>query len=203
MNVVTNTKKLFSTANLVKISLLSVLSFLLMMVSHSLPFFPSFLSLDISDLPAVVGTLAMGPLAGVCIELIKNLLHFILITKTGGVGEFANFIIGSAYVIPLGLIWKHRKNNRTFILGAFVATVAMAVFAVLANGFILLPMYAAVMQTDVQTFVDMGHNALGIVNSYMTLLLFSFVPFNLIKGCVISVLGYVVYRLLRPIIVNG
>ncbi|HBF76360.1 MAG TPA: ECF transporter S component, partial [Clostridiaceae bacterium] len=70
---------------LVKISVLSALSFVLMLIEFPLPIFPEFLKIDLGDIPAIIGGFALGPFAGFLIELIKNLLH-LLVTKTLGIG---------------------------------------------------------------------------------------------------------------------
>ena len=93
--------KFLSTSKLVKISILSAIGYILMFISVPLPMlFPEFLKIDISDLTALLGGISLGPMAGVTIAFLKNLLQFITgMSNTGGVGEFANFLIGG----PSGL----------------------------------------------------------------------------------------------------
>ena len=102
---------------LIKISLLSVMAFLLMYIELPIPIFPEFLKIDISDLPALLGAFALGPIAGVIIELFKNILHGMLAGKTAFVGELANFLVGSCLVLVSGYIYKARKSKG----GAIVA----------------------------------------------------------------------------------
>jgi len=131
------------TAKLIKISLLSVISFLLMYLEAPLPFFPPFLKLDLSDIPAVLGAYALGPAAGVVIELLKNLLHlFIKWGMDSPVGELANFMIGAAFVLPAGWIYSRKKTRNTAVKSMAIATICMAIAGGLANYYILIPFYS-------------------------------------------------------------
>lgn len=94
-------------------AMLSAVAFALMFFEFSIPFLvPSFIQMDLSELPALIGAFAMGPWYGVIICLIKNLIH-LLITTTGGVGELSNFILGAAFVLPAGLIYQRKKTKKT------------------------------------------------------------------------------------------
>ena len=90
-------------------AMLSAVAYILMFLDFSVPFMPSFIKMDLSELPALIGSFAMGPLCGVIICLVKNVLH-LFITSTGGVGELSNFILGVAFVLPAGLLYKHKKT---------------------------------------------------------------------------------------------
>ena len=103
---------LFETSAMVKIGMLSGLGMVLMLLNFPLPIFPTFLKIDFSDAPALVGTFYMGPAAGVLIQLLKNILKVIVENNTGGVGELANFLVGTAYVIPLG---QSTRSGRTIL----------------------------------------------------------------------------------------
>ena len=98
---------------LTMIAMLSAIAFVLMFLEFSVPIMPPFIKMDLSDLPELIGAFAMGPVSGVTICLIKNLLHLFLST-TGGVGELSNFLLGACFVLPAGLIyrkWKGKKTN--------------------------------------------------------------------------------------------
>ena len=92
---------------LAQIAMLGAVATVLMLVEFPLPFIaPPFYELDFSEVPILVGAFAMGPLAGVAIEAIKILLNFVINgTITAGVGEFANFILGCAFLLPASLIY--------------------------------------------------------------------------------------------------
>ena len=98
-------------------AMLSAVAYILMFLDFSVPFMPSFIKMDLSELPALIGSFAMGPLCGVIICLVKNVLH-LFITSTGGVGELSNFILGVAFVLPAGLLYKHKKTRTTALIGS-------------------------------------------------------------------------------------
>ena len=113
------TKGISSIRYMTVTAMLSAVAFILMFLDFSVPFMPPFIKMDLSELPALIGSFAMGPLCGVLICLIKNVLH-LFITTTGGVGELSNFLLGAAFVLPAGLttlclrIWCFRLIRRFF-----------------------------------------------------------------------------------------
>lgn len=197
--MVTATKRM-SVSKMTKIAMLSVLAFVLMQFELMLPMFPSFLKIDVSDLPALVGAFAMGPLAGVAIEAVKNLLH-LLQTSTGGVGELANFAIGSAIVVPAALIYKRHKSKKSAIVGLAVGTIIMAVVGALANYFVLIPFYSAFMPID--AIIGLGTAVNPSIINLWTLVLYGIVPFNIVKGIILSILTLVLYKRISPILHKG
>ena len=197
--MVTSRKKI-SVSKMTKIAMMSVLAFVIMQLELIVPIFPSFLKLDMSDLPALIGAFAMGPMAGVAIEGVKNLLH-LLQTSTGGVGELANFAIGSAIVIPSALIYAKNKSKKSAVIGLLVGTVAMSIVGAMANYFVLIPFYTAFMPID--TIVELGTVINPSINSVGTLVLFGIVPFNLFKGLVLSALTLVFYKRISPVLHKG
>lgn len=201
LNAVKEKKESFTTGFIVKIGLLSAVSLVLMMLDFGLPIFPSFLKLDISDTPAVIGTLAMGPVAGIMIELIKNILHALIGTSSMGIGEFANFIVAVAYLLPFGMVYKKDKNTKAVILGSIIGTISMVIVACIFNYFILIPVYSKVIyNTPIDVFVGMASKVNSLVDSFITMILFAIAPFNLVKGIMMSVLGYWLYKVLKPVL---
>ena len=187
-----------STSKMVKTSVLSVIAFVLMLIEFPVPLFPAFLKIDLSDLPALIGGFALGPAVGVSVELIKNFLHFITKTSTAGVGELANFIVGTALVLPASLIYKRKKSKSQALVALLAGTLSMAVAGGLANYFILLPFYAKVM--PLQVIIDMSRAANAAITDMKTLILYAIVPFNLIKGAFISLVTLLIYKRLSVIL---
>ena len=193
----TSTAKKMSVKMMTKIAMLSVIAFILYFLEIQVPIFPGFLKIDISDLPALIGAFALGPIAGIAIEAIKNILH-LLRTTTGGVGEIANFVIGIALVIPAALIYKRAKTKSGAIIGLTVGVITMAVMGGLANYFFLIPFYTNFMPID--AIVGMGTAVNPNINSVVTLILYGIVPFNLFKGLIISVVTKMLYKRISPIL---
>lgn len=183
-----------------KIAMLSVLAFILMQFELILPMFPSFLKIDVSDLPALIGAFAMGPFAGVGIAAIKNMLH-LLQTSTGGVGELANFFVASAMIIPAAMIYTNHKTKKSAFIGLIVGTVIMSIAGGLANYFVLIPFYTAFMPID--TIIELGTLVNPSIVSLETLVVFGIVPFNIVKGLVLSILTLVLYKRISPILHKG
>lgn len=185
----------------IKISLLSAIAFVLMFFEIPLPIFPSFLQIDLSDLPALLGTFALGPVSGVLIELFKNVLHIVFKgTQTGFVGEFANFMVGSIFVVTAGIIYKMRKSKKTAILGLIAGTVVMSLSASVLNYTVLLPLYAKIFKAPIEVFVAMGTAINSNIKTVKDLVLLSILPFNLLKGIVVSAVTIPVYKSVSPML---
>jgi riboflavin transporter FmnP len=186
-------KKLLNIKNMTKISILSVIAFILMQLEFPVPLFPSFLKIDLSDLPALVGGFALGPIVGILIELFKNLMHLIQ-TSTSGVGELANFLVGIALVAPASLIYYREKTKKNAIIGLFVGTIAMGIVGGLANYFILLPFYANVLKFPIDAIVEMGNIVNSNIVDLNSLIFYAIIPFNILKGIVLSVITMLIYK---------
>lgn len=169
---------------LIKVSVLSAMAFVLMYLDFPLPIFPAFLKIDFSDIPALLGTFAMGPVAGIIIELIKNLLIILLKgTQTGFVGEFANFIVGAALVGTAGIIYSRSKTRKGALISIISGILAMSALASIANYFILLPLYG-----------------ITEVAERSSLVVYSILPFNIFKGVLAGAITFLAYKKLSPIL---
>lgn len=197
-NQATTKKNLFTTSVLVKISILSVISYLIMFIEFPIIFAPGFLKLDFSDIPAIIGGFALGPVAGIFIELIKNLLHFVTKSDTGGVGEIANFLIGGAFVFISSGIYNLGKNKRNAIIGCLIGTIGMSIVGALANQYLLIPFYANMFPID--AIVQMGTVVNKNIVDVKSLIYYGVVPFNIFKGIVMSVATAILYKKVSCII---
>ena len=184
-------------------AMLGALSGLLMLIEFPLGFIaPSFYKLDLSEIPVMIGTFAFGPIQGVVIEAVKIIIKLILKgTSTGFVGDLANFIIGCAMVIPAGIIYKRKKTKKSAVIGMIVSTLVMAVVGVFLNAYVMIPMYSAFMPID--QIVEAGKAIIPWVNSTFTFCLFCVLPFNLIKGIIVSVVVAIIYKPLSRLIHKG
>ena len=146
---------------------------------------------------ALIGAFAYGPVSSVLIELVKNALQ-LLTSSTGGIGELANFIMGSSFVVAAGLIYKHHKTKKTAILACLIASVIMGVVATVVNYFILLPVFEAFMPLD-QLIASFGE-FMPFIKTKLDVVLFNAFPFNLLKGIGISIVTMLLYKRLTPIL---
>lgn len=178
-------------------AVLSAIAFVLAFFEFPVPLSPSFARMDLSDLPALIGAFAYGPVSGVLIELVKNALQ-LLTSSTGGIGELANFIMGSSFVVAAGFIYKHHKTKKTAILACLIASVIMGVVATVVNYFILLPVFEAFMPLD-QLIASFGE-FMPFIKTKLDVVLFNAFPFNLLKGIGISIVTMLLYKRLTPIL---
>ncbi|KEI00279.1 ECF transporter S component [Clostridium botulinum] len=186
---------------MIKISLLSVMAFILMFFEVSMPIFPNFLKIDISDLPALLGSFALGPIEGVGIELFKNILHVIFKgTQTGLVGEFANFTVGAVLVLVAGYIYRCKKSKKTAVLGLLTGSIIMSIVASVLNYSVFLPLFAKAFKMPIDAFVSMGALVNPKIHDLKGLVMWSILPFNLLKGLIVSSITLVMYKSVSPIL---
>ena len=187
--------KFLTVSTLVKISILSAIGYILMFISVPLPMlFPEFLKIDISDLTALLGGISLGPMAGVTIAFLKNLLQFITgMSTTGGVGEFANFLIGGSFVFTVSYIYSKKRNIQGVIIGLVSGMVVMTVVGCVANYFIILPFYATI-GWSIDAVVSMGAAINPAIDSKMSFIIWMIAPFNILKSGLMSLLTLPVYK---------
>ena len=178
-------------------AVLSAVSFVLAFFEFPVPLSPSFARMDLSDLPALIGSFAYGPVAGVWIELVKNALQ-LFTTSTGGIGEVANFIMGSSFVVIAGLIYRFHKTKRGALIACLAASVAMGITAAVVNYFILLPAFETFMPLD-QLIASFGE-FIPFIKTKLDVVLFNALPFNVLKGFGISIVTMLLYKRLTPVL---
>lgn len=192
-------KQKISTRMMTKISVLSVIAFIIMYIEIPLWFTPTFLKIDLSDLPALIGAFSLGPVAGVLIELIKNILHIAIKgTSTMGVGELANFIVGSVLVFTSGYIYSKNKSFKMAVIGMIAGTIVMTLIASVMNYYLLIPFYAKLYGMPIQAYVELGAKVNKFVVDYRTFILFGIVPFNFAKGVLVSLVTLPLYKRVSP-----
>ena len=194
-------EKLFGIKSIAQIGMLSGIAFILMLFEFPLWFAPGFYKLDFSELPVLIGGFALGPAAGVFIELFKVLLNLAFNgTATSGVGEFANFLIGCAFVLPAALIYKHNKTRKNALIGLIAGTVMMAVVGSLLNAYLLLPLYSAAFHMPMNALIGMGSVLNPAIKDISTFVLFAVAPFNIFKGVLVSAVTMLIYKKISPIL---
>lgn len=190
--------KLFSTQNIIRMGFLAAVAVVLMQFDLSLPFlFPPFLKIDLGDVPAVVGLLVVHPLSGLIIPLIKVLLDILIFgTTTGGVGEFSNYIISIAYLMPLMIIVHKNKSFRAVLVGIFLGIITTTIVGCLSNYFIVLPLYSKFM--PIEQIIEMGAKLNPVINDLKSFVIFIMGPFNIFKSTVVSMASLIVVKAILP-----
>ena len=183
-----------------KVAILSAMAFILMLIEFPLPFIaPSFYELDFSEVPVLIGTFALGPIAGGVIELLKILLNLIFNgTDTGFVGEFSNLMMGLVFVLPAGFIYKYKKTKLSALLGLVVGGISTVVLGCFINAYVMLPLYSAFM--PIEQIIGMGTAIWPAIDSTLDFVLLCVAPFNLIKVLLVSVITMLLYKRLSPIL---
>lgn len=188
---ISNTRKITATA------LLAAVAYLLAFLEFPVPLTPAFARMDISDLPALIGAFAFGPVTGVMVELVKNLLG-LMTSSTGGVGELANFLMGASYAFTAGKIYKHHKTKRMALVGGVTGSIAMGIMAAITNYFILLPMFEQFM--PLEDIIAAFGEFIPFIHTKMDVVLFNAFPFNVMKGLVITAVTMLVYKKISPVL---
>ena len=187
-----NVRKITVTA------MLGALAAILMFFEFSVPFImPGFIKMDFSELPALIAAFSMGPVSGIAVCFIKNIVN-LLHTTSGGVGEISNFILGVCFVLPAGLIYKRNKSQKGALIGALTGAVIMAVVSVFSNYFIVYPVYENFMPMEaiIGAYQAINHN---VRNLWDALIWFN-MPFTFVKGMFSVVITFLVYKRISPIL---
>lgn len=184
-----------STQTMTSIALLSAISFVLAFLEIPVPLSPSFAKMDLSDFPALVGAMALGPWAGVFVELVKNLLG-LLSTSTGGVGELANFLMGGSMAFVAGTIYYQGKGTAKF--ACILGSVTMAVVSALTNYWILLPLFESFIPLD--ALIESFTAFIPFIHTKLDVILWNTIPFNLLKGLGISIVTLLILPKLTPVL---
>lgn len=169
---------------IVKVGVFSAIAFVLQVIGSMMSIkVAGFLEVEISDLPAMIMSLALGPMAGVMVEAIKNLLHATM-TSTGFVGEFANFVVNGVFVFVLGALYSKNKTKKGAMISLGIATVSLVVVGIFVNMFIMLPLYMP--NAD--------------IHQRLSLALYTIAPFNLVRGTALSLITIFIYKRISGIL---
>ena len=195
--------KVLTTKKLTMVGLFSAIATILMMFEVPLPLIPSFYKIDLSEVPILIVSLAYGPLAGALTEFCKILLKLVFrSTTTAFVGELANFVVGMSFILPATIIYMLRRTRSSFIVGTVAGTLVLTIFGSLFNVVYLLPKFAAMYGMPLDSIVAMGTALNPSITSLATFILFTVVPFNIIKGTVVSLISLALYGKLKNILLN-
>lgn len=193
------------THKLAVAALLTAVAAVLQFIEFAIPLIPAFIKLDISDLPALLGTFSLGPVYGVAIQLVKNLLH-LPFGASACVGELSNFLHGSVFVAVAGIVYMRHKSRRSALIGSIAGAAAMALVCLPLNYFFVYPAFVVIYGLPLEGIVGMYEAILGGVSGMLTdnallncLLIFN-VPFTFCKGLLDVVLCFLIYKPLSPLL---
>ena len=196
------TERILSTRKIAMIGLFSAIAVILHIFDFPIPFLaPGFYKLDFSEIPALIGAFAFGPVAGVMIEFCKILLKLVIKgTSTAFVGDLANFVIGCSLVLPASVIYMFKKTKKTAVISCVAGSVFMTVFGTAFNGIYLLPAFSALFGMPMEAILSMGAEINGRINSVTTFVCYAVAPINIIKSVAASAITLLIYKPLSPIL---
>lgn len=194
-----NQNRVSKTNFLTKTAILGVMAFLIMTIEFPLPMFAPFLQIDFSDVPALLAGFALGPAAGVMVEVIKNFLHAFR-TQTAFIGEISNLITGILLVVPAAWVYSREKTKKSAIKGLLVGTVVMAVGMSFVNYYITIPLFQTLLKIPITAVVAMGSEINPLIVDLRTLVVYSVLPFNIVKGLMVTLITVLIYKKLSPVL---
>ena len=178
---------------------LSAIAFVLQLIEIPLPMImPSFIKFDFSDLPALIGAFAFGPVCGIVIELIKNVLHAIMASGSFGIGELSNFMLGAVFTGVAGIVYRYNRTKRGAVICSVAGAAAMAVFSFPSNYFIVYPVYYNFMPKE--TIVAAYQMIIPGMKSIAQCLLVFNVPFTFVKGMLDALITLLIYKRISPLL---
>ena len=179
--------------------MLTAAAVVLQYIEFASPIMPSFIKLDFSDLPELIGAFAYGPRAGIIIALLKNLIHM-AVSQSGFIGELSNFLLGAVFAGVAGVVYKKNQTKKGALLGGIAGAVCMAAVSLPSNFFIIYPLYYNVMGFPEPAILGMYQALLPAVKNMVQALLIFNVPFTLIKGLICIGISMLIYKPLSPIL---
>lgn len=198
MSISKNTKN--STTKITVTAMLSAIAIILQYLEISIPFVPSFLKLDFSTVPELLGSFAIGPMYGVLICLIKNLVH-LPVSNSLYIGEFSNFVLGAIFAFAAGIIYKYNTTKKGAIIGTIIGAISMSLVSIITNYFIVYPIYAQLWTGgNIQAIVDMYKAVVPCCDTLIKALVIFNLPYNCIKGMLLAFITFLIYKPLSGVI---
>ncbi len=191
------TKPRVTTRALVMTAMLSAIGYVLMLFDFSVPFMPSFIKLDISELPALIASFSLGPVYGVVVCLVKNLLNT-LQSQTLGIGDLSNFLLGTMFVFPAGLIYQRMKSRKGALIGSLAGAVIMAVGSVFTNIFLVYPLYYNLMSKE--AILNAYQAIIPAMKSVEQSIICFNMPFTFLKAMLSVLVTFLIYKRISPVI---
>ena len=198
-------ERILTTRKIAMIGMFAAIAAVLHIMDFAIPFLaPPFYKLDFSELPALIGSFAFGPVAGVMIEFVKIILKLVFKgTSTAFVGDLANFVIGCSFILPASIMYDFKKTKKNAVISCMIGTVMITLFGTTFNALYLLPAFSVLYGMPLDDIIAMGTAVNNGVKDIFTFVLITVAPLNLIKGGVVSVITLLIYKKLSPILKEG
>ena len=190
------------THKLTVTAMLSAVAFILMFIEFPIPaLIPSFVKLDISDLPELLAAFSLGPVYGVAVTFLKNLLHIVFKgTSSAYVGELCNFLLGAVFSLVAGSLYQRKKSRKSALIGAIIGAVLMAIVSVPMNYYVVYPAYVVCYGMPLEAIIGMYQAILPSADSLIKCLTIFNMPFTFCKGMLDVLLCFLIYKPLSPLL---
>ena len=192
------TRKTVSAKLIARVGVLGAIAALLFLIP-GIPIVPPIYKLDFSTVPVLLGGFSLGPVPGLLILLIKDLVG-LTNSSSMGVGELADFLASAAMMLTAVAIYRRHHSRRGALIGLIAGTAVMTAAAALINYYIVIPFYVAAMNMPAEAIVSIIGKVIPAVDSLPKLIAFATTPFNLLKGVVLSVITFLLYKRLSPLL---
>ena len=193
-------EKINLTKFIAVIGIMSAVGFVLMLLEFPIPFLiPGFIKFDFSELPALITAFAYGPISGILVCLVKNVLHLPFSTSNC-IGELSNFILGAIFVGVAGLVYKRAKSRKSALMGTVLGAVIMAVVSIPSNYFIVYPAFSVIYGLPMEVIIGMYKTLLPSADNLFKALIIFNLPFNFGKGMIDAAICFLVYKRLSPML---
>lgn len=178
---------------MIVIGMMSSIAFLLHLLNFPIPPFPAFLEVDFGDIPALITAIILGPVAGIIVELLKNIIDWVYTGSQTGVpvGHMANFVTGILFILPTYFIYKKLRSKKGLTVGLIIGTITMAIGMSILNYFVFMPMYNFFLNVPVETGAALRNTIVAGI-----------LPFNLIKGVLVTVVFLLIFRVMDKWIIK-
>lgn len=183
---------------LTTIAMLTAVAVALQYIEVPIPLMPTFIKLDFSDLPEIIGSFMFGPFAGVLIAFLKNIIH-LAVSQSGFIGELSNFIIGASFALVAGFVYKKMPNLKGAIIAGVTASIVSGIISLPVNNFIIYPLYYSVMGFPKEAILSMYQIIRPSTDSIAEALLVFNVPFTILKNLVSAIFTLLIYKPLTTI----
>lgn len=193
-------KNKLSARKIATVAVLGAAATVLMYLEFPLPFLiPPFVKFDFSDIPALLGAYALGPIAGASVCLIKCVIH-LLASQSAGVGELANFLLGCFFVLPSGITYRKIKTRGGALAGAAAGTVLMTLSSLPVNYYITYPFYIRAYGLTEEMILSAYRLIIPSTKNLVSALVIFNMPFTFIKGAAVTAVTFLIYKRLSPVL---
>lgn len=189
----------WSIQKLIYTAMLAAVAGVLMSLEFSVPMMPPFYKVDFSDVPSVIAVFLMGPVSGICVEVIKLLIKLITVgTNTMYVGELANLIVAFLFVWPLWFLYQKLGANRKAAVEALLLSIVIrTACACFINANITLPLYAKAMSLPLDEVIRMVASVNPAIKDLNGFIILATIPFNVLKVGLNYIVGQLLFVRLR------